>query len=135
MASHLTILIKRVKDIPYSEKNEPAFFNKLINLAEYLRYEDDYTDFEKRKATAILKAYDMDFLLEIESDSQFENEIRRLPVYKEKGYSRTCIRCGRTLTNPKSIKRGYGPTCYAKRKKIKDTMNNNLTEFFDKLGD
>lgn len=132
MASHLTTLIKRVRSVPGKLKSEPLFFNKLINLAEYLRYEKDYSDFEKRKAKALLKAYRLDFLLDVESDVLFDMEIRRLEVYSDKGYSRTCIRCGRTLTNPLSIKRGYGPECYGKRKVIKDETN-DLTKYFDRL--
>lgn len=27
-----------------------------------------------------------------------------------------CLRCGRTLKNPDSIKRGFGPGCYKKMK-------------------
>lgn len=133
MASHLTTLIKRVRSVPGKLKSEPLFFNKLINLAEYLRYEKDYSDFEERKAKALLKAYRMDFLLDVENDKLFEMEVRRLEVYSEKGYSRTCIRCGRTLTNPDSISRGLGPDCYAKRKIIKEP--NKLTKYFDRMED
>lgn len=35
-----------------------------------------------------------------------------------------CLRCGRTLTNKDSAKRGYGPGCY---KKIK-AENNKMDE-------
>ncbi|MFX1380752.1 MAG: DUF6011 domain-containing protein [Promethearchaeota archaeon] len=45
--------------------------------------------------------------------------------------SNTCRRCGRALSDPKSIKRGYGPMCYGKVK-IQTTIETNLEEvFFD----
>lgn len=47
----------------------------------------------------------------------------------------SCNRCGRTLTNPKSIERGYGPVCFKKigvpmtRKIKKRKVKRNLTNF------
>lgn len=126
MASHLTTLIKRVKAIPPKLKSEPVFFNKLINLAEYIRYESDYSDFEKRKAIAILKAYRLDHLVLIEDDENFEKAVRNLEIFKSKGYSRVCIRCGRTLTLNDSIIKGYGAECYSKRSV---SLNKDLEDF------
>jgi len=34
---------------------------------------------------------------------------------EEEAYPVYCLRCGKLLTNPKSIARGYGDRCYAKR--------------------
>jgi len=138
MVSHLTTLIKRVRSVPGKLKSEPVFFNKLINLAEYMRHEEDFTEFEERKAKSLLKIYHLDFLLNIKTEAKFEREIRKLEVYREKGYSRTCIRCGRSLTNPTSIKRGYGPECYGKRRIVDDGKSSGhtkLTKFFDRLGE
>lgn len=113
MASHLGVLIKRVKAIPYRLKKEPVFKSKLINLAEYLRYHTDFTDFERRKASALLKAHNLDYLLTILDEKEFEKEINRITLIEGKT-ARTCIRCGRTLTLKKSIKRGYGEECFEK---------------------
>lgn len=115
MASQLTVLIKRVKSVPYNLKTEPFFKGKLVNLAEYLRYLSDYTDFEKRKAIALLKVYKLDYLLDIADDNNFEREIAKITTVDGK-LNRACIRCGRTLTNPNSIRRGYGEECWDKTK-------------------
>ena len=127
MASHLTELIKRVKSVPYKLKTERLFFLKLINVAEYLRYKNDFTDFEKRKATAILKAYKMDYLLGIDDDVKFERAIQQIEIFKKEVYARTCIRCGRTLTKPESMKRGYGEECWDK---IDDDKSIKLDTYF-----
>ena len=113
MASHLGVLIRRVKAIPYKMKKEPIFKSRLVNLAEYIRYHSDFTDFERRKASALLKAYKLDYLLDILDDKVFENEVAKLTTI-EGELHRTCIRCGRTLTLKKSIKRGYGEECFEK---------------------
>lgn len=130
MASHLTTLIRRVKSIPRKMRGEPVFFSKLVNLAEYLHYEQEYTDFEKRRAIALLKVNKLDFLIEIVDDDEFEKQIKGLEIYNKVGYSRTCIRCGRTLTVPDSIRKGYGPECYSKKERLKQ---GNLQKFFDLL--
>lgn len=124
MASHLTILIKRIKAVPYNMKHEPVFKGKLINLAEYIRDNEDYTDFEKRKATALLKVYELDYLLHLH-DNDFEFEIIRLTTVEGKLH-RTCIRCGRTLTNSKSIRRGYGEECWDK---VRIPLDHDLTKW------
>ncbi len=131
MASHLTTLIKRVRAIPYKMKQEPIFFSKLINIAEYLYYEEDYTEFEERKAKAILKVHELDYLLDIESEEEFERTIRHF-ISEKKG-TRVCIRCGRSLSKPESVRRGYGEECYSKRKIVDG--GEKLTKFFDLLGD
>ena len=129
MASHLTILIKRVKAIPQRMKTEPVFWNKLVNLAEYIHYEDDYSDFEQRKAKALLKVYHLEYLLEIVDDDEFERAIQS--VSKEKGAgSRVCIRCGRTLTDPQSVRRGYGPECFEKAGII---LDDDLEKYFGEV--
>lgn len=130
MASHLTTLIRRVKGIPSRMKGEAIFFNRLVNIAEYLHYEKEYSDFERRRALALLKVNNLDFLLEITDDKEFEKKIKTLEFYQKTGYSRTCIRCGRTLTVSDSIYKGYGPECYTKRENVKQ---GNLKKFFDLL--
>ena len=119
MASHLTELIRRVKSVPSKLKSERLFFLKLINVAEYLRYENDFTDFEQRKAKAILKAYKLNYLLEIDDDIKFERAIQQLEIFKKEGFARTCYRCGRTLTKPESMRRGMGEECHSK---VKDSI-------------
>jgi len=134
MASHLTTLIRRVKSVPYKLRNETSTFtSRLINLAEYLRYEKDYTEFEERKAKALLKAHNLDFLLEIKEDRDFEKAIQNLEIYKQRGYIRVCLRCGRTLTRTDSMRKGYGAECLSKRELL--SGNEKLNKFFDLLGD
>jgi len=43
-----------------------------------------------------------------------------------------CLRCGRILTDPVSIARGYGPECWEKREKEKPVKLGDILERIDK---
>ena len=45
--------------------------------------------------------------------------------------ARHCQRCGRTLTNEKSIERGFGPVCWAKVKRTEEFLAKLMDRLFD----
>jgi len=117
--SHLSVLINRVV-------NELRSIGKvrkdtLINLAEYMTYWDDYTEEEARQARAILKEFHLEKL--IGNQDLINREL-------EKEYHYRCGRCGRALSNPISVKYGYGPVC---RKKLGITVLERLEKNLQKL--
>jgi len=113
--SHLTTLIKRIKYME-SKKADPKsslFQGRLMNIAEYLVYYNDYTKEEAEEAVKILKKYGFNVDLTPQGIERKLIELRGLPDC----YSDTCMRCGRPLSNPYSKKKGLGPVCRAKVKR------------------
>lgn len=134
LASHLTILIRRVREVPLKLKKQPSFYNKLLSLVDYMRYEDNYTRFEERKANAILKAYGLFHLTKIDDEIEYQEKIKNLPIFEEK-YIRSCMRCGRNI-NPFDLKNGYGPRCLKKRQIVDESpvveREKSLKDFFER---
>lgn len=42
-----------------------------------------------------------------------------------------CKRCGKELTNPQSIKRGYGPICWGKLQARASAQGTTMDEFIE----
>jgi hypothetical protein len=61
--SHLSTLIERVKGIENDGCDEIDLMEKLINLAEYLTFSFDFTEWEAKEAIGILEKYNMDGLI------------------------------------------------------------------------
>ncbi len=113
MQSHLTKLIRRVREVPAKLKTNPIFIAKIINLIEYLRYKDDYTEFEKRKALALIKAHDLNHLVFL-SEERFNQELKKFEKH-------TCMICSRSLSYGDK-RRGMCKGCRSKEE-IKHTAD------------
>ena len=61
--SHLATLIQRVRNIENDGRNEHDLKEKLLNLAEYITYSNDYDSDEIKEAHDILYEYGMEQLL------------------------------------------------------------------------
>jgi hypothetical protein len=111
--SHLSTLIERVKRMESNKDTDNAAFKgRLLNLAEYLVYYNDWTKEEVIEARAILDKYDFDVEFSHKGIEKKNVELRGLPDH----YSETCMRCGRALSNPYSKKKGMGGICRQKAK-------------------
>jgi len=107
--SHLTTLIKRVEK---AEKFGEVHWSRLLNLAEYLVYYDDWSKEEFERAKELLEKHNFKVELTPQGIERKLIELKGLPDF----YSRTCLRCGRRLSNPYSIRKGLGSYC---RQKVK----------------
>ena len=106
--SHLSTLIKRI-----DKTDESNIKWCLMNLAEYMVYYTDYTKDEATKAVAILNNHNFNTQLSYQGIEKKYVELVGLPDL----HSRSCLRCGRGLSNPISMRRGLGPVCRAKVKR------------------
>ena len=104
--SHLSTLIQRIRKTPRKERDSPIFKGRLMNLAEYMVYQNDSTEQEQTEAHIMFNKYSFEVELSEEGLKRKQRELHQI------GY--TCMRCGRRLTNPYSKKKGLGPECLKK---------------------
>lgn len=107
--SHLSTLIERVER-DRIQQNKLFFNERLMNLAEYIVYYNDYSAEEEKRAKELLREFDFDVELSLEGLERKHVELHGLVDM----YSPICLRCGKTLSNPLSVKKGLGPVCRSK---------------------
>ena len=84
-----------------------------MNVAEYMTYYTDYTKEEADGASTLLSSHNFNIEL---TRKGIEKEYAKL-TNSSITHHRTCIRCGRGLSNPISMRRGLGPVCRTKVKR------------------
>lgn len=126
--SHLSTLIKRI-----DRADESSIKWRLLNLAEYMVHYTDYTKDESTKAVTILNEHDFNTELSHQGIERKYVELAGLSNF----HSRTCLRCGRSLSNPISVRKGLGPVCRSKAKRGDwgDKETKNIDDGATKLSD
>ena len=108
---HLSTLVDRIERMEQNHEyqKDPLFRGRLLNIVEYMTYSSDWTKEEAEAAHKVLDKYDFSVGFNHKAIESELVKMRGLPdVYRE-----TCMRCGRHLSNPYSIKKGMGPKCRA----------------------